>query len=47
MLMDAILSEEDVLALCVYVCGVAVVCPGVSRNGSMVNWSQTPNRLLY
>ena len=32
MLMDATLSEEDFLALPVYVCGVPVVCPGVPRN---------------
>ena len=32
MLMDATLSEEDFLVLCVYVCGVAVVCPGMLWN---------------
>ena len=39
MLMDATLSEEDFLALCVYVCGVPVVCPGVPQNDRWVTCS--------
>ena len=54
MLTDATLSEEDFLALCVYVCGAPVVCQGVPQNDQWLTCSpvlsclsQTPNRLLY